>query len=217
MNRSTPLEPLNHWPISRKQYINPSPIITKRKLPTHHHCFRLTMAVSPPPQVPNVGYRNAGFSQVPNQPHFNDHLFETKLCNWLVDIPPANLDVTGSLPGSLPEDGQAVQRPGHSSITHVKIQLNDFWAASGSVGWPCRTLRLSVKAPGGLYPWPKTPTVHLYVPIVLSSALSVDDVREAFVAAAWELLKQHDPRETLRGQPLVRRLVGVTPLAPVVS
>ena len=154
---------------------------------------------------------------MPNQPHFNDHLFGTKLHNWLVDIPPANLDVTGSLPGSLPEDDQVVQRPGHSSITHVKIQLNDFWAVSGSVGWSCRTLQLSVKAPGGLYPWHKTPTVHLYIPVVSSSALSVDDVRGALAEAASELLNQHDPRETLRGQPLVRRLVGVTLLAPVVS
>ena len=133
--------------------------------------------------------------------------------NWLVDIPPANLDVTGSLPEPL----QVVQRRGHSKITHIKSQLDDFWVASGSVAWACPTLRLTVKAPGGLYPWSKTPTVQLYVPIVLRAALSVDDVREAFAVAARDLLMDRDPRETLRGQPLVHRLVGVTPLTPVVS
>jgi hypothetical protein len=158
-------------------------------------------------------YKKDGYSQAPNQPQFNYHLFSTKLHNWLVDVPPANLDVTGSLPEPL----QVVQRFGHSGVTHVKCQLDDFWAASGSVGWHCPTLRLSVKAPGGLYPWHKTPTVHLYVPVVLRSTLSVDDVREAFTVAAWDLLQEQDSRETLRGQPLVRRLVGVTPLAPVVS
>jgi len=170
------------------------------------------MAVSLPPQILNVRYRKADFSQAPNQPQFNYHLFETKLHNWLADIPPANLDVTGPLPEPL----QVVQRPGHSGITHVKTQLDDYWAASGSVGWRFPTLRLSVKAPGGLYPWSKTPTVHLHVPVVLTSTLSVDDVRKAFTEAAWDLLREQDARETLRGQPLVRGLVGVTPLATVV-
>jgi hypothetical protein len=147
---------------------------------------------------------------MPNQPHFNYDLFETKLRNWLIDIPPANLDVTGPLPEPL----QVVQRWGHNGVTHTKIQLNVFWAVSGSVRWPCPALRLSVKAPGGLYPWPKTPTVQLYVPVVSRSALSVDGVREAFAVAARDILKKPDSMETLRGQPLVRRLVGVTSLSP---
>ena len=45
----------------------------------------------------------------------------------------------------------------------------------------------------------------------------MDDVREAFAVAARDLLTEQHSWETLRGQPLVRRLVGVTPLAPVVS
>ena len=147
------------------------------------------------------------------QPHFDYQLFETKLRNWLNDIPPANLDVAGPLPESL----EVVQRRGHSGVTHVKSQSVDFWAASGSVRWPCPVLRLSVKAPGGLYPWTKTPTVQLCVPVVSRSTFSVDDVREAFAAAARDLLREQDARETLRGQPLVRMLVGVPPLAPVVT
>ena len=58
MNRSTPLD---HWPLSRKQYINLSPITAERKLPTHHHCFRLTMAVSPPPPDPKCWVQKRGF------------------------------------------------------------------------------------------------------------------------------------------------------------
>ncbi len=171
------------------------------------------MTVSPHPSGPKRCVQKGGFSQAPNQPHFNYHLFETKLRNWLVDIPPANLDVTGPLPEPL----QVVQRRGHSGITHIKSQLDVFWATSGSVGWACPTLRLTVKAPGGLYPWDKTPTVQLYVPVVLRATLSVENVREAFAVAAWDLLNEQDSRETLRGQPLVHRLVGVIPLAPVVS
>ena len=171
------------------------------------------MTVSPHPSDSKIFIQKGGFSQAPNQPHFNYHLFETKLHNWLVDIPPANLDVTGPLPEPL----QVVQRRGHSKITHIKSQLDVFWATSGSVGWACPTLRLTVKAPGGLYPWSKTPTVQLYVPVVLRAALSVDDVRGAFAVAARDLLMEQDSRETLRGQPLVHRLVGVAPLAPAVS
>jgi len=148
-------------------------------------------------------------SQSSGQPHFDYHLFETKLYNWLNDIPPTNLDVTGALPEPL----QVVWRRGHSRITDVRMERVDFWAASGSVGWPCPVLRLGVKAPGGLYPWSKTPTVQLYVPVVSWGTLLVDDVREALAVAARDLLNEQDARETLRGQPLVRGLVGATPLA----
>ena len=119
--------------------------------------------------------------------------------------------------GPLPEPLQIVRRRGHSSVTHINSQLVDFWAASGSVGWHCPTLRLGVKAPGGLYPWSKSPTVQLYIPIASTGALSVDDARAAFAVAARDLLKEDDPKETLRGQPLVRTIVGVAPLALVVS
>lgn len=165
------------------------------------------MGVSP--CGPTVCALKARFSQTPGQPQFDYHLFETKLHNWLNDIPPANLEVTGPLPEPL----QIVQRRGHSRVTDIRIQRFDFWATSGSVRWSCPVLRLGVKAPGGLYPSSKTPTVHLYVPVMSWNTLFVDDVRAALAVAARDLLKEQDSRETLRGQPLVRRLVGVTPLA----
>ena len=145
----------------------------------------------------------------PGQAYFDYYLFEAKLHNWINDIPPANLDATGPLPEPL----QVVRRRGHSSITETRIQFVDFWATSGSVRWSCPTLRLGIKAPGGLYPSSKTPTVQLYVPVISWNTLLVDDVREALVVAARDLLKEQDPRETLLGQPLVRGLVGATPLA----
>jgi len=135
----------------------------------------------------------------------NPDTFDTVLEQWLGSLPVTSLAATGTLP----PPGQVHRRPGDGN-NDIRIQRASFLAASGSVFTTLDTVRLSIRAPQGLFLSAHQPVLSIWMPISNWGNVVTWNVVEAFQNAARSMLHPYDATETLAGQLLVRIFVSLT-------